>query len=199
MKLFPRRHCFSAVQAPHRFATVLAPHRCVDRAFKTFTINSRDIYVGETADENDELVTRSDAHDVWFHLDDHPSPHAVLKVVSFTSYPNPTDTVALPACDGPNVRQVVDGTTQDSIAAAAFLVKHFSKLKTARAATVIYTPIANVSKTGCPRAGMVSIKGSPRRLVVRDTEEERQALLASRRKLKTLPEFGDEARTRRGR
>jgi len=88
---------------------------------------------------------------------------------------------------GVAVLQVAGDATEDSIAAAAFLVKHFSKLKAARTAAVIYTSIANVSKIGCPKAGMVSIKGSPRRLVVRDTQEERQALLTSRRKLKALP------------
>ena len=70
-------NCFS--RSPTRWATVLTQHR----AFKAFTSANagETIYVGETAEENDELVTRSDARDVWFHLDGHPSPHAVLKVV----------------------------------------------------------------------------------------------------------------------
>ena len=68
-------NCFSRF----RWATVLTQHR----AFKAFTSANagETIYVGETAEENDELVTRSDARDVWFHLEGHPSPHAVLKVV----------------------------------------------------------------------------------------------------------------------
>ena len=69
-------NCFSRST---RWATVLTQHR----AFKAFTSANagETIYVGETAEENDELVTRSDARDVWFHLESHPSPHAVLKVV----------------------------------------------------------------------------------------------------------------------
>lgn len=37
------------------------------------------LYVGKSAQDNAQLVKKSQAHDLWFHLRDYPSAHAVLR------------------------------------------------------------------------------------------------------------------------
>ena len=38
------------------------------------------IKIGRNEKENDELIRKSDKNDLWFHLEDNPSPHGFISV-----------------------------------------------------------------------------------------------------------------------
>ena len=82
------------------------------------------IYVGQDKSENAELVDNADENDVWFHVEDMPSCHVLLKHdVHVKRYP----------------KQVIKR--------CAYLCKIHSKAKTLNNCNIIYTCISNVKKT----------------------------------------------------
>jgi len=81
------------------------------------------IRVGESAQENWELIENSSQNDVWFHVDNHPSCHIVLSVGNYKKTPHKS---VLNHC--------------------AVLCKENSKVKDSREITIIYTLIKNVKK-----------------------------------------------------
>lgn len=111
------------------------------------------IKVGENAAENQRLCKQASQKDFWFHLDNSPSPHAIL--------------------------EVADGeASKVSIRECAMLVKHFSKKKNIPQAVVIYIQAKYVSKSGVEsKTGAVSLKKSPEKITVYTDEESLQRIL----------------------
>jgi predicted ribosome quality control (RQC) complex YloA/Tae2 family protein len=95
------------------------------------------IYVGESQNENEELIRTSDSGWIWFHADKLPSGHAVINT---------------------------DSPTKQEIYQAANLVKERCKLKHVRKGTVLYCPIKNLKPTGVP--GEVELKRCGKTVVV---------------------------------
>ena len=79
--------------------------------------------IGKSAQENWNLIDSSNENDLWFHLDDVPSPHVILK----TNNKNKISKNVIKAC--------------------AIYCKQYSKLKSNNNVSVIYTEIKNIKKT----------------------------------------------------
>lgn len=103
-----------------------------------FTHGSKEyeIYIGKNKEENWKLIDDAFSNDIWFHIDDQPSCHVVLKN---------TDEVKLK--DIP--RQVLKR--------AAYLCKINSASKTQPKCDVVYAPISAITKTQI--VGQVSVSG----------------------------------------
>lgn len=90
----------------------------------THTIEYEDqiftIKIGQTAQENWDLISSSDQNDVWFHLASLPSPHVVLQ-----------NSLKIP---------------QNILQQTALLCKQHSKYKNFAKLSVIYTLVKNVKK-----------------------------------------------------
>uniref|UniRef100_A0A6C0EBF0 NFACT RNA-binding domain-containing protein n=1 Tax=viral metagenome TaxID=1070528 RepID=A0A6C0EBF0_9ZZZZ len=43
------------------------------------TETTYEIFCGQNAQENWDIISDSEQNDIWFHLEDNPSPHVVLK------------------------------------------------------------------------------------------------------------------------
>jgi len=91
-----------------------------------FTLGSNQylILIGTNKHENFELIDNSLDTDVWFHIDNEPSCHVILKHEG-------------------TVREL----PKQVIKRCAYLCKINSKAKTQSHATVIYTALQNVEKT----------------------------------------------------
>jgi predicted ribosome quality control (RQC) complex YloA/Tae2 family protein len=100
---------------------------------KEYEYNSRhddkifQIRIGESAQENWDLIDKSFQNDIWFHVHNQPSCHVVLTVDDYKKTPHKS---VLNYC--------------------ATLCKEGSKVKTNKNITVIYTLIKNVKKSGNP-------------------------------------------------
>lgn len=84
-----------------------------------------DVYTirrGVSAQDNWDLIDDSLPDDIWFHLDDHPSPHVVIKKEHSMQIP------------------------YRCINKAAQICKEYSKLTNSRRVKVIYTQIKYVKK-----------------------------------------------------
>lgn len=81
------------------------------------------IRVGESAQENWNLISDSSQNDIWFHVKDHPSCHVVLKINEYKKSPH-----------------------KSVINYCASLCKEGSKLKLNKNINIIYTNIKNVKK-----------------------------------------------------
>ena len=92
------------------------------------------IKVGENARENDLLIKTSHQDAVWCHLENTPSPHAII----YSSNPD-----------------------NDSLNAAYQLVKYFSKQRNARISRMISTKVRNIVRVDRERPGLVELKKSP--------------------------------------
>ena len=103
-----------------------------------FTHGSKEytISIGKNKEENWQLIDASNPHDVWFHVDNQPSCHVIIKN---------EDKVKLK--DIP--RQVFKR--------AAYLCKINSAAKTQPKCDVIYTVISQITKTQI--VGQVTITG----------------------------------------
>jgi predicted ribosome quality control (RQC) complex YloA/Tae2 family protein len=105
---------------------------------KTYTFDKATILVGQNAKDNDRLWKQADAEDVWLHLKDLPSPHAII---------------------------CVKGHIHTNVLhAAAELVKLGSKEKCAKKSTVIYCPVSNLKAT--TTIGMVKLRSEPQTISV---------------------------------
>lgn len=83
-------------------------------------------FVGESAQDNWDLIDASDPNDYWFHLKDHPSSHIVLKTHRIKNYEK--------------------NISKQSILHCAAECKKRSKLKDLKNISIIYTQIKNVTK-----------------------------------------------------
>ncbi|AYV78224.1 MAG: protein of unknown function DUF814 [Edafosvirus sp.] len=94
----------------------------------TFTIEDQKceqeitIYIGQSAEENWKLIDDASQNDLWFHVAEHPSPHVIIKV--------------------PEKAKVSPKT----IKYAAVLCKQYSKLKSMKKLSIMYTDIKHVTK-----------------------------------------------------
>lgn len=89
-----------------------------------FDGESYTIYIGQNKNENQHLVTSSHEDDIWFHVEDMPSCHVILKHLDgIKKYP----------------KQVIKR--------CAYLCKIHSKAKILPRCTIIYTNLSNVSTT----------------------------------------------------
>jgi predicted ribosome quality control (RQC) complex YloA/Tae2 family protein len=98
------------------------------------------IVVGQSAKENWKLIDDAYQNDIWFHLEDVSSPHAIIVVPDKCEISNKTITYA------------------------AVLCKSHSKHKSLHRTTLIYTEIKNVSKGKA--IGSVKLKKSPGKICV---------------------------------
>lgn len=93
------------------------------------------IKVGQNDKENDELIKTSNQDYLWVHLDNQPSPHAVIESTS-------PDT--------------------DSINDALQLIKFYSKAKSANSVNTISTKIRNVRRVDPKKhPGLVTLSKAP--------------------------------------
>ncbi len=100
------------------------------------------IKIGRNEKENDALIRNSNKNDLWFHLEDNPSPHGFI-----SSTPSAPSAPAPFYCPDPS-RPLIYKT--------ALLVKKYSNCKHIPSVSVIYTKIENVCLTN--KLGTVIIK-----------------------------------------
>jgi len=87
-------------------------------------IKDLNVYIGENAQDNWDIITRSKQNDIWFHLDGLSSPHVILEVADLKTIPKQ---ILIKCCN---------------------LCKEYSKYKTLNKINVIYTEVKNISKSG---------------------------------------------------
>lgn len=107
---------------------------------KDDTYKNNPIVIGETAEENTQIISQAKQTDIWFHLANLPSCHVII------------------SCDKKNP------VTKNMIIHCSQLVKDNTKYKNYKMVTVNYTPIKNVKKTNDP--GKVIIKGRPSIIII---------------------------------
>jgi predicted ribosome quality control (RQC) complex YloA/Tae2 family protein len=98
------------------------------------------IKVGENAKENDILVKSSHQDFVWCHLENQPSPHAVIEDAS-------PDT------------QTIDEALQ--------LVKYYSKARNCPQSRMITCKIRELARVDRARPGLVQLKRAPTKKSIR--------------------------------
>jgi predicted ribosome quality control (RQC) complex YloA/Tae2 family protein len=91
------------------------------------------VRVGETAQENWDIISDSGQNDIWFHVGGNASCHVVLSCNEIKKKPH-----------------------KSVINYCASLCKDGSKLKNVKNVTIIYTEIKNVKKSNTP--GSVTTK-----------------------------------------
>jgi predicted ribosome quality control (RQC) complex YloA/Tae2 family protein len=97
-----------------------------------YDANIYKIIIGKNKNDNFAIIDESVETDIWFHVENEPSCHVILK--------NTSKTHVIP-------KQVIKR--------CAYLCKINSKAKTQKKSTVIYTTINNVIKTDIP--GQVTV------------------------------------------
>jgi len=112
------------------------------------TIDNRNfvIQVGQNAKENWQLIDEADEFDLWFHLDDKPSGHVIIKEI-------------LNAKNKFDIKNDFFGYPYKLVVMGSEHCKSQSKHKTSKV-TVVYTTIGNVKKG--KDVGSVIIKNSKR-------------------------------------
>ena len=105
---------------------------------KQFYLNDDDtiVYVGNSAEENQQLLEESCQNDIWLHLKNNPSPHGIIK----------------------NMKNKYD------ITFAAKMVKENSKLKNLDKVKVIYIERKHVKMT--KENGKVVLKKKCKEIIV---------------------------------
>lgn len=109
-----------------------------------FTHGTKDyiISIGKNKEENWQLIDASDSNDVWFHIDDQPSCHVVLKNennIKLRDFP----------------RQVLKR--------AAYLCKINSAAKRSPKCDVVYAHISAITKTSI--VGQVAVANNATKLI----------------------------------
>ena len=97
------------------------------KTFKVFDnlINEElEIIMGKSAEENWKIIDDSSQNDLWFHLDDFPSPHVILKTKD----------------------KDMKSLNKQTFIHCANLCKENSKYANIKNISVIYTKIKNVKK-----------------------------------------------------
>lgn len=82
-----------------------------------------DIYVGENAQDNWNIIDISSQNDIWFHLDNKPSSHVILCIPESNNKIN-----------------------KQTILYCASICKQHSKFSNHKNIPIIYTEIKNISK-----------------------------------------------------
>lgn len=82
-----------------------------------------EIYLGENSRDNWDIIDISSQNDMWFHLDNVPSPHVILKITN-------------------NKKKI----NKQTIIYCCSLCKENSKYCNHKKITAIYTEIKNISK-----------------------------------------------------
>ena len=117
--------------------------RTVTRYIPSLNVNI--IYkIGRNARDNFNLIDESDKDDLWFHINNKPSCHVIVRLqnIRFTTQDN----------DLPNYYDIHFDTLdnkqkQQIIKQWALICKQFSKFKSEKNIEVVYTKIENVVKT----------------------------------------------------
>jgi predicted ribosome quality control (RQC) complex YloA/Tae2 family protein len=92
-----------------------------------YELEEYDVWVGENATDNFQIISDADQNDLWFHLDQFSSPHVILR------NPNNLKRNKIP-------KQLINS--------AAELCKLHSRFKTvSKKIGIIYTEVKNVKKT----------------------------------------------------
>ena len=99
------------------------------------------IFIGKNKKHNFELIDAASATDIWFHLDDRPSAHVILKTI-------------LP----------LKAIPRELIKRCARLCMENSKTEK-KTQSVLYTEVANVKKTGI--LGQVMLKNPCKKILLR--------------------------------
>jgi predicted ribosome quality control (RQC) complex YloA/Tae2 family protein len=104
-----------------------------------FTHSSKEyeISIGKNKDENWQLIDASEPNDIWFHIDNQPSCHVILK-----------------NADEVKLRDI----PRQVLKRAAYLCKINSAAKTQPKCDVIYAPISQITKTSV--VGQVIVEGT---------------------------------------
>jgi predicted ribosome quality control (RQC) complex YloA/Tae2 family protein len=82
------------------------------------------IIIGRNAQENWNIIDTSDDNDIWFHLEDNPSPHVILKTNNINKNKISKNVIKLCSC----------------------LCKQYSKFNNMNNISIIYTEIKNIVK-----------------------------------------------------
>ena len=92
-----------------------------------YELEEYDIYVGENAEENFQIISNANQNDLWFHLDQFSSPHVILR-------------------NSKDLKR--NKIPKQLIKSAAELCKLHSRFKTvSKKIGIIYTEVKNVKKT----------------------------------------------------
>ena len=98
------------------------------------------IRVGQNAKENWLLIDDADQNDLWFHVEDQPSPHVIIEIPAKCTITNAT------------------------LKYAGSLCKQHSKYVNLNKVSIIYTEVKNLVKGKA--AGSVTLKNSPQKMSV---------------------------------
>lgn len=82
------------------------------------------IKIGKNKEENNQLIDESEETDIWFHVENEPSCHVILK-------------------NSDKVREI----PKQVIKRCAYLCKINSKAKTESSTVIMYTEVKNIEKT----------------------------------------------------
>lgn len=82
------------------------------------------IIIGKNKEENWKIIDEAEPTDIWFHVENMPSCHVILKTSTHLS-----------------------SVTNDVLKHCALLCKMNSKAKTEKKTIIMYSPIKNVKKT----------------------------------------------------
>lgn len=104
-----------------------------------YTFENNLIKIGQSAEENDKIVSDAKQTDIWFHLANFSSCHVIITCSN--EYP----------------------ITNQMINYCAMIVKQNTKYKNLSKVTVNYTEIKNVRKTNV--RGMVILKGKVKNII----------------------------------
>jgi predicted ribosome quality control (RQC) complex YloA/Tae2 family protein len=92
--------------------------------------------VGQSAKENFDLIDESNPYDIWFHISERSSCHVVVTIPEGSNY------------DKKTLKKI--------IVQGAIICKQFSRYKSEKDISIIYTTINNVIKTEI--VGTVSVE-----------------------------------------
>jgi predicted ribosome quality control (RQC) complex YloA/Tae2 family protein len=99
-------------------------------------------WIGESAQDNWDIIDLASQNDIWFHLADHPSAHVILRME--------------PDLD----RKAISKQTLIHCAAQCKLHSKFSNISSKQKMRAIYTEVKNVSKGDKPGAVYTKKVGS---------------------------------------
>ncbi len=94
------------------------------KIFDNIANKELEIVLGKSAKENWQIIDEANENDIWFHLDDYPSSHVILKTNDL------------------NIKQL----NKQTLIHCASICKDNSKYSNTKNISVIYTKIKNVKK-----------------------------------------------------
>ena len=105
--------------------------RLINSKMKTFTIDNIDVYLGETAKENWNLLDDAEGSFTWMHLNSYPSGHVII------------------CSDNPDINVLRN---------AASLCKQNTKYRNIPNLKICYSKVSNIKKE--EKVGSVSFKSN---------------------------------------